>query len=96
VHERLPGTRVAFLPIKPSIARWSMWHKMQAANSFVEQLATTDERLIYIDTTTPMLGTDGQPRKELFLDDGLHLNGRGYEAWNEVLAPILKSLAAEE
>jgi lysophospholipase L1-like esterase len=36
-----------------------------------------------------MLSGDGQPRKELFLDDGLHLNAKGYALWNDILAPVL-------
>ena len=43
-------------------------------------------------TSTPprrILGADGQPRKELFRDDGLHMNEKGYAAWNKLLAPVL-------
>jgi lysophospholipase L1-like esterase len=39
-----------------------------------------------------MLGSDGRPRRELFLDDGLHLNDKGYAVWNAVLAPLLQSM----
>ena len=89
VHDRLPKTRIIYLPIKPSIARWTKWPQMQDVNSQRREAVATDERIIYVDTATPMLGTDGQPRRELFLDDGLHLNAKGYALWTETLRPAL-------
>jgi lysophospholipase L1-like esterase len=38
-----------------------------------------------------MLGDDGTPRKDLFIDDGLHLNGKGYELWTQVVGEALRS-----
>ena len=31
------------------------------------------------------------PSKDLFLNDGLHLNAAGYDIWNETLAPTLQA-----
>ncbi len=90
VHDRLPSTRIVYLPIKPSIARWTKWPRMQAVNASVAQLSQSGERIIYVDTATPMLGRDGKPRAELFLDDGLHLNAKGYGEWSETLGPPLR------
>ncbi|MEX0611773.1 MAG: SGNH/GDSL hydrolase family protein [Pirellulales bacterium] len=91
VHDRLPDTRIIYLPIKPSPSRWHLWPQMQAANALVQELIHSDEMLLYIDTATPMLGPDGQPRKALFLDDDLHMNAEGYRVWTEILAPHLKT-----
>jgi lysophospholipase L1-like esterase len=60
---------------------------MQEVNARVQQLS--HERIIYVDTATPMLGDDGKPRRELFLDDGLHLNTIGYALWTKTLRPVL-------
>jgi hypothetical protein len=35
--------------------------------------------LLYIDVAKPMRGDDGKPRPELFANDGLHRNDKGYE-----------------
>lgn len=94
VRERLPETQLIALPIKPSIARWTMWLKMQKVNARFDELSEDNDRLTYIDTATPMLGDDGKPRKELFLDDGLHMNAKGYELWNKILGSKLKSVVA--
>jgi lysophospholipase L1-like esterase len=37
-----------------------------------------------------MLGADGKPRPELFLQDGLHMNNEGYAVWTKLLQPHLK------
>ena len=42
-----------------------------------------------MDVFTPMLGADGKPRPELFVEDGLHLTPEGYALWTRALAAIL-------
>jgi lysophospholipase L1-like esterase len=95
VHDRLPETAIVYLPIKPSLARWQKWPRMRDVNLRIERLSRDDKRLTYVDTATPMVGDDGRPRPELFLDDGLHLNARGYEEWTAIVAPVLEQLSAD-
>ena len=95
VHESLPDTHIFSLPIKPSLARWDKWPQMQQTNALMANLDKRDDRLEIIDTATPLLGPDGQPRKELYVNDGLHLNPKGYAVWNEILAPVLKKAIAD-
>ena len=78
-----------------SIARWPKWPQMQDMNARVERLSQDEEWVIYLDTATPILGEDGKPRRELFLDDGLHLNDAGYKLWTELLAPAMAKAANE-
>jgi cephalosporin-C deacetylase-like acetyl esterase/lysophospholipase L1-like esterase len=91
VHKDLPTTRIVFLSIKPSILRWKLFEKMSTANRLIEAMCKQDERLLYVDVGTPLLGKDGKPRPELFRKDGLHLNDKGYEVWASVLRPIISS-----
>jgi lysophospholipase L1-like esterase len=90
IHKELPKTKVVFLAIKPSLARWAQVEKQRQANALVEGLCKKDDRLLYLDVFKPMLGEDGKPRPELFAKDGLHLNEKGYELWASLLQPILK------
>jgi lysophospholipase L1-like esterase len=94
LHERMPETTIVYLPIKPSPARWPKWPRMQEVNTQVKKLAHSDRRVIYVDAATPMLGEDDQPRRDLFLDDGLHLNDKGYKLWTRVLSPILLQVSS--
>jgi lysophospholipase L1-like esterase len=89
VHDKLPKTRIIFICIKPSVSRWKLWDKMQAANALIRDYTKTDDRLLYADVVPTLLGDDGKPRKELFRDDGLHLNAEGYKLWAKVIGPLL-------
>jgi lysophospholipase L1-like esterase len=48
------------------------------------------DRLTFIDTYSPMLNPDGQPRAELFQKDNLHMNAEGYKLWTSLIKPRLK------
>jgi hypothetical protein len=56
VREHLPKSKIIYLPIKPSLDRWSFWEKMKKANSLIKDYSEMDEFLYYVDTVTPMLG----------------------------------------
>ena len=90
LHAALPETRVAFLAIKPSLARWKLYPLMKQANEQISVIAARDKRQMFLDIATPMIASsDGQPRAELFLKDGLHLNDAGYKLWSTLLEPHL-------
>jgi lysophospholipase L1-like esterase len=84
-----PGVPIAFIAIKPSVARRVLLPKIRAANALVREYAATQEGVAYIDVFTPMLGRDGQPQPQWFIADGLHMNRRGYALWAEMLKPWL-------
>lgn len=90
VRNRLPETRIAFIAIKPSPARWSLVEEVREANELIESYASDREHLDYIDVFGPMLGDDGMPMPGLFLDDGLHMNERGYAIWTSAVAPYVE------
>ncbi|WP_239492192.1 SGNH/GDSL hydrolase family protein [Luteitalea sp. TBR-22] len=90
VHTALPRTRIAFIAIKPSLARWALIAKVREANRLVRAECDRDDRLGYVDVDGPMLGWDGKPRPDLFIQDGLHLSAKGYALWNTLVAPFLE------
>lgn len=91
VRTRLPGTRVVYVAVKPSLARRQLIHAMRRTNALVRGYAARDPRhLAYVDVFTPMLDARGRPRAELFREDGLHMNARGYALWTRRLAPYLE------
>jgi len=89
VQTRLPKSRIVFIAIKPSVKRWQLVDQMREANALIRKITTTDDRQVFVDVDTPMLGADGKPRKELFKEDGLHLKDAGYEIWKKCLLPHL-------
>jgi lysophospholipase L1-like esterase len=90
IHQELPQTRIGYIAVKPSLARWNLIQKIRKTNDLIREYSSHDSLLTYIDVFTPMLGKDGKPRKELFAEDGLHLNRKGYELWRDIVKPVLK------
>jgi len=91
VRNQLPDVRIAFIAIKPSLARWDMAPEMKRANASIEAFAAGSKDLDFIDVWVPMLGDDGRPMPDLFLDDGLHMNEKGYAIWMRAVAPFLST-----
>lgn len=91
VHAELPETRIVFIAIKPSIKRWNLIHRVRAANALVEASCVEDGRLQFVDVEPPMLGDDGRPRPEMFVEDGLHLSPAGYAIWSDLVRPHLSA-----
>jgi len=91
-----PCTKVIYVSMKPSLARWKIWPEMAKGNRLIEQfIARLDNPDIhYLDISVPMLDPEngGLPRPELFSDDQLHMNREGYLIWRAAVAPALKKI----
>ena len=68
--------------VRPAAA---LLDRTAAANAAIRRAIAAHPAAYYIDVFTPMLGSDGRPRAELFLDDGLHLSAAGYRVWAAIL-----------
>jgi lysophospholipase L1-like esterase len=90
IHAALPATQIIYISIKPSIRRWPWIEQIKNANALVRQYCATHSQLTFVDIVPPMIGVDGKPRKELLLDDGLHMTPAGYTIWNDALRPLLQ------
>jgi len=90
VRKDLPATPIAFISIKPSPSRARLLPVMQAANAKIRAYAAAHPHLIYIDVASKMLDRAGQPRAELFTEDNLHMNRRGYDLWRDIIASYLR------
>jgi lysophospholipase L1-like esterase len=87
---------VAYMSIKPSLARWNLRERIKRVNAEARLLMEQRPAGYYVDVYTPMLGADGRPRAELFDADGLHLSSAGYQLWRAVLRPYVAILAGAE
>ncbi|MDA0950841.1 MAG: GDSL-type esterase/lipase family protein, partial [Bacteroidetes bacterium] len=83
----LPETQIVFIAAKPSPLRWEKHQQYEALNSAIERWAKREKRLEYADVYSPML--DGQMvREDLFIEDRLHMNEKGYALWDAVIRPM--------
>jgi lysophospholipase L1-like esterase len=90
VHSALPSARIVFISVKPSPIRWSFQNTVRETNRLVRAIAATDPRQTFVVVFTPMLGTNGRPRAELFVADSLHMTPQGYAIWRRQLAPVVR------
>ncbi|CAN5663229.1 SGNH/GDSL hydrolase family protein [soil metagenome] len=86
VRRDLPGTRIAYVSIKPSPSRANLIPAIRETNRLIENYSRKTQNLDYIDVFTAMMASDGQPRHELFGPDALHMNDAGYALWKNILA----------
>lgn len=89
LHKSLPETRLVSIGVNPSPRRWENATKIQELNRLLQADCEQDGLLDFVDVWEVMLGEDGQPRKALFVKDGLHLNDEGYRLWARLVRPYL-------
>ena len=92
VRETMPDTPIGFVSIKPSPSRATLLPQMREANALVREYAEQAPGVDYLDVFLPMLDAQGQPREELFVADGLHMNASGYAIWAGVVRPWLAAV----
>ena len=85
----LPDTSIYLIAVKPSIRREALWPTMQQVNQALQNIATDMDHVQFLDIATPMLLDDGSINPELFVDDELHMNAKGYAIWTSVIRPVL-------
>ncbi len=85
VLEKWPDKPIFFISIKPSLDRIDHIENMSKANALIKARTAESDNLYYIDVFTVMLGEDGTPRTDIFIEDGLHMNKAGYALWTEVV-----------
>jgi lysophospholipase L1-like esterase len=78
VRNALPRTAISFISIPPSPSRWSEVEQVKQANALI---AASCEKhgVVFIDVFSLLLGADGQPRPELYVEDKLHFSEAGYD-----------------
>ena len=86
----LPGLRFYIISAKPSPARWDIADQMQEANTLIRKHCRKRDDLVYIDPWKPMLGKDDKPLPDIFVEDQLHLNEKGYKLWADAIVPVLR------
>ncbi len=91
VHEVLPQTRLAFVSITTSPARFAEVATVREANRLVRAYVATEPKLSFIDVFPAMLDGAGRPRAELYAEDRLHLNRQGYALWIPLIEPFLQN-----
>jgi lysophospholipase L1-like esterase len=94
VRAQQPTTPILVIGCKPSPSRWKLIDQQRELNRLLVAMCEKDGHATLVDLEKPMIGADGEPRKELFRDDMLHLNDAGYAVWASLVEPLLAKHAA--
>ena len=89
IRNKYPKTPIAFVSIKPSISRQRLMPKMEEANKLIKDFLKKKKNTAFIDVYHKMLKADGSPMDDIFIEDNLHMNAKGYVIWQKIIEPYL-------
>ena len=89
IEEKNKYVQIILISAKPSIMRWDLRKKYIQLNKKYKNLALKNNNIHFADTWSKMIDS-GELKTDIFIEDGLHLNVKGYKIWEKVLRPILK------
>ena len=91
IRKRFPNIPFVYISIKPSPSRWQLREKMKAANTEIKNFLSKKKNTAFVDVYHKMLGPDGTPIKEIYEEDNLHMNAKGYSIWRkEIQSHLLR------
>ena len=90
IRQDLPATEIIFISPKPSIARENLKKEYEKLNKRLKKYCARKENLEFADVWFPMLDENGNVFQDLFIEDGLHMNKKGYDLWAKVISQHLE------
>jgi lysophospholipase L1-like esterase len=89
IRTSLPGENIVYVSIKPSPSRVQLREKMEKANLLIQTYLSISSHASFADVYHKMLNADGSIMTDIFLEDNLHMNAKGYAIWQKVINPYL-------
>ena len=90
IRSSMPEVPIIYVSIKPSPSRQKLMPEMLTANTFIKQFLHSKKKTVFIDVYHKMLDESGNPMPDIFLDDNLHMNAKGYHIWQKAIEPCLQ------
>lgn len=82
-----PKAKRFYISLTPAPCRFNVITDVLKANRLIKHLSKT-VGFTFIDLQDEFLDS-GMPRLDLFLEDALHMNSKGYEKWVSVIKPMV-------
>lgn len=91
IRKESPGTAIYFISAKPSLARWDLRAAYEKLNQLLARHADRKLAATFVDVWNPMIDpATGEVFRDIFLDDGLHMNRKGYDIWAGAIRPFVE------
>lgn len=84
-----PDVPVVYISMKPSPSRWHWRDRMMRSNKLIKNYLKKEKKARFVNVWKAMLGPDGKPKPDIFIEDNLHMNAKGYAIWQKILQPCL-------
>lgn len=91
ISNKYPQTKISIISVKPSPERNYLESQILNFNSKLRNITNSIRNGQFINIHSLMLDKDGFARKDLFTEDQLHMNEKGYEIWKNAISNHLKS-----
>ena len=88
IREMDPSVEIVLIAAKPSIARWHLKRHYKRLNRKFKKIGRKDPLIAYADVWKPMMDRK-TVKQDIFVEDGLHMNSKGYDIWYKVLRSYL-------
>ena len=89
IRKKLPAVSVVYVSMKPSPSRHHLKVKVIAGNAAIKNFLKQQKKTGFVDVYYKMINADGTPKADLFLEDELHMNKKGYAIWQKAIKPFL-------
>lgn len=89
IRAKYASVPLLYVSMKPSPSRAHLLTKYREANQQIETFLKTDKKAAFADVYHPMLKADGVVMDDIFKEDKLHMNAKGYAIWKKVLEKLL-------
>jgi len=89
IRLNLPNTIIDYVSIKASPKRLNIKDKVIETNKEIARFLKKEKKAGFIDVFYPMVDANGNYRDELFVEDHLHMNAKGYAIWKTIIQPYL-------
>ncbi len=90
IRKQYPDVPLVYVSIKPCILRWSMKDRMMDANQRISSFLSHKKKTTFVDIWDAML-ENGEPKKDIFREDNLHMNAKGYAIWIEKMKGVINN-----
>ncbi|MFT4093899.1 MAG: GDSL-type esterase/lipase family protein [Niabella sp.] len=90
IRSKYPATPLLYVSMKPSPSREHLWPKFLEANNNIQQFLSADKHAKFLNVYPLMFNKDGSIMSDIFLEDNLHMNSKGYTIWKRAMLPYLK------
>jgi lysophospholipase L1-like esterase len=90
LRNQFPDTPIIFISLKPAISRWNMKDQMIATNKLISQFMKKKKKATFVDIWDDMI-ENGEPKKDIYAADNLHMNAKGYAIWVEKMKDLINN-----